>query len=403
MKPLKILVISSNLRIGGVERSLIGLLNALPSPQCEVALFLNSHDGEFMDMVPSSVRLLKAIPVYADLDRPIAHVLFSRRPWLAFARIIAKLVTCFRKLIGVGGDLAPRAALYCLPFMPPIPGEYDLALGFLRPHEILLYKSHAKVKAGWIHTDYTKVEIGFDHKFEIKTWSRLDAVVAVSEGVAEAFKKVIPSISNKVCVIENVLSSVIVRTEAAQLNVLSEMPVEAGVTTLCSVGRFAYPKGFDDAIKACVQLRKSGYNIRWYLIGYGPDEESLRQQVVLSGLQDVFVILGKRVNPYPYMAACDIYVQPSRYEGKSVCVREAQILGKTVIITAFPTAASQLENNVDGFITPCGPEGIAAGIAELLDNPAKALRLAQTAKARTYDNLDEVSKIIDLYIDHADV
>jgi glycosyltransferase involved in cell wall biosynthesis len=97
------------------------------------------------------------------------------------------------------------------------------------------------------------------------------------------------------------------------------------------------------------------------------------------------------------MAACDIYVQPSRYEGKSVCVREAQILGKTVLITAFPTAPSQLENNVDGLITPGGPDGIAAGIAKLIDNPELAQRLSQTTKSRTYDNLEEVSKVISLY------
>lgn len=397
MKPLKILVISSNLRIGGVERSLIGLLNALPSSQCEVTLFLNSHDGEFMGMLPAPVHLLQPIPVYADLDRPIVYVLFSRRPWIACARIVAKIVTWLRRLIGIGGELAPRATLYCLPFMPNIPGEYDLALGFLRPHDVLVYKSRAKVKAGWIHTDYTKVEAGFDHKFELKTWSGLDAAIAVSDGVAEAFKKAIPPIRDKVCVIENVLSSLLVRSEAAAFNVLAEMPLLAGVARLCSVGRFTFQKGFDDAIKACVILRNSGYKFRWYLIGYGPDEESLRQQIVLSGLQEIFVILGKRVNPYPYMAACDIYVQPSRYEGKSVCVREAQILGKTVLITDFPTASSQLENNVDGLITPGGPEGIAAGIAKLIDNPELAQRLSQTTKSRTYDNLEEVSKVISLY------
>ena len=63
-----------------------------------------------------------------------------------------------------------------------------------------------------------------------------------------------------------------------------------------------------------------------------------------------FVLAGKQMNPYPYIKACDIYVQPSRYEGKAVTVREAQILGKPVVITRFPTSSSQLEEGVDGII-----------------------------------------------------
>lgn len=74
-------------------------------------------------------------------------------------------------------------------------------------------------------------------------------------------------------------------------------------------------------------------------------------------------ILGKKENPYPYIRACDVYVQPSRYEGNCVAVREAQMLGKPVIITGYPTAESQLRNGIDGIIVPlenraCGEKSV---------------------------------------------
>lgn len=393
----RILVLSPNLRIGGVERSLLGLLEALLSQGHDVTLFLNSHDGEFLPLLPKGVKLLPSIPAYGDLDRPIARVLFSPRPWMAVARLTAKLVTAIRRLTGHPGDLAPRAAAYCLAFMPKVPGSYDIALGFLRPHEMLLDKVRATVKVGWVHTDYTTVETGTDGAYEALTWGRLDAIAAVSDDVARTFASAVPVNPAKIVVIENILSSSFVRSQADSCEVSGEMPMEPGVARLCSVGRFTHQKGFDLAIEAADRLRASGRRFRWYLVGYGPDEPMLRAAIDGAGLGGTVIILGKKTNPYPYMKACDIYVQPSRYEGKSVCVREAQMLGKPVLITNFPTAAAQLEHDVDGYITECGVEGIVRGLERLMDDPALARRLATCAAARSYENLGEVSKVIGLW------
>ena len=111
------------------------------------------------------------------------------------------------------------------------------------------------------------------------------------------------------------------------------------------------------------------------------------------GIQDQFVILGRRTNPYPYMAACDLYVQPSRYEGKAVTVREAQILGRAVLITDYPTARSQIQHGIDGYITPLGVDGLVEGIRALVADHGLRARLAAEAGARPYGNESEVEKI----------
>lgn len=87
------------------------------------------------------------------------------------------------------------------------------------------------------------------------------------------------------------------------------------------------------------------------------------QKITEAGMQERVIILGKKDNPYPYMRACELYVQPSRYEGKAVTVREAQLLGKPVVITSYATSASQLEDGVDGVVVPMDNAGCAAGIA----------------------------------------
>ncbi|WP_141487170.1 glycosyltransferase, partial [Bacillus cereus] len=87
---------------------------------------------------------------------------------------------------------------------------------------------------------------------------------------------------------------------------------------LITVARLSHAKGIDDAIYALRQLLDQGYDIEWYIVGYGPQEAELKLLIDKLGLQDKFVLLGKKINPYPYIKACDIYVQPSRYEGKAV-------------------------------------------------------------------------------------
>ena len=109
-----------------------------------------------------------------------------------------------------------------------------------------------------------------------------------------------------------------------------------------------------------------------------------------------FVLVGKRMNPYPYIRFCDIYVQPSRYEGKAVTVREAQILGKPVVITRFPTSSSQLEEGVDGIIVPNSVEEAAAALADFIKDRKKQQAIQAYLHAHHYGNEEEVNKLYDV-------
>ena len=113
-------------------------------------------------------------------------------------------------------------------------------------------------------------------------------------------------------------------------------------------------------------------------------------------MENRVVILGKKENPYPYIKACDLYVQPSRYEGKAVTVREAQMLCKPVVITRYATSASQLEDGVDGVIVPMDNEGCAEEIVQLLKDPEQMQRLSAACARRDYTNAGEVEKLYQL-------
>ncbi|GAB6122637.1 glycosyltransferase [Dysgonomonas termitidis] len=194
----------------------------------------------------------------------------------------------------------------------------------------------------------------------------------------------------KIIVIENILSVNFVREQA-----LLEKPKLDGQIKLLTVGRFCYPKAFDLAVRICAGLVDKGVPVKWYAIGYG-DEKPILDAIKEYNMQEHFIILGKRTNPYPYIAACNIYIQPSRYEGKAVTVREAQIIGKPVVITAFNTSESQLKNGFDGLIVPMNIEDAVSGIKTLIEDKSLQDKFRENMSARDYGNSKEVELVYKL-------
>lgn len=169
---------------------------------------------------------------------------------------------------------------------------------------------------------------------------------------------------------------------------------------LLSIGRFCTAKNYDNVPDIARKMKESGVaDLRWYIIGYGGDEALIRAKIKEAGMEEHVILLGKKENPYPYIKACDIYVQPSRYEGKSITVREAQILCKPVAVTAYPTAPSQIKDGIDGVIVPLDNEGCARGLADFIADTALQKRIVEYLRTHDYANISEVEKIYSLIPD----
>jgi glycosyltransferase involved in cell wall biosynthesis len=95
------------------------------------------------------------------------------------------------------------------------------------------------------------------------------------------------------------------------------------------------------------------------------------------------------------MKACDIYIQPSRYEGKAVTVREAQILAKPVVITDFPTSQSQLTHDFDGYIIPLENQVCAEALNQFISNKILQQKLIENCKQSDFSNRSEIGKIVE--------
>lgn len=399
MKP-RIFIAMHYMEIGGAETALVGLLNALDPARVDVDLFLYDHRGEMMQFIPEWVNLLPQIPKYSVLERPIVE-LVKRGFWgIAAARMWAKRISKVAykrsgsKLENNGGlDKMSKCTTPLLPKINPSM-TYDLAISFLTPHRIVAEKVKAKKKIAWIHTDYTRVWV--DAEDELKVWQKYDYVASISGDVTNTFLQVFPSLAPKIVEIENILSPTFVR-KRAELEDTDKEFRQTDKISLLSIGRYSEQKNYDNVPDICKRLiNKTKLNIKWYIIGYGGDEALIRQKIKEAGMEEHVILLGKRSNPYPYIKACDIYVQPSRYEGKSVTVREAQMLCKPVVVTNYPTAPSQIRSGIDGVIVPMDNEGCANGLAEVICNKPLQERIIAHLKTHDYGNESEVEKIYTL-------
>lgn len=393
----RIFIAIQYLEIGGAERALIGLLNSLDYTKYEVDLLVYRHSGEFMKFIPDEVNLLPEIKKYTTLSRPIKEIVKEGYIDIAIGRILAHLKNKrFNKKHQTKDSIAiyQYIASYTTPFMPSFykRGEYDLAISFLIPHNIVREKVLAKQYWAWIHTDYSYVDV--DVEYEYPVWNAFDKIISISEDVTKGFLSKFPTLAPKITIIENILSENFVRSQAEEKVDLSFLPSDC--IKFCTVARFSYPKAIDRAVYICKELVDRGINIYWYIVGYGSDEPMIREKIKETQMEKRFVLIGKKENPYPYIKATDFYIQPSRYEGKAVTVREAQILEKPVIITNYPTAHSQLNDGIDGVIVPDSIQGAADDIEAFLKDKEKQNCIIAYLKAHHYGNESEAKKIDNL-------
>lgn len=111
---------------------------------------------------------------------------------------------------------------------------------------------------------------------------------------------------------------------------------------------------------------------------------------------DRVILLGTKINPYPYIKNCDIYVQPSFTEGYCTTTVEAKVLCKPIVTTDAPGMREQFVSGENGLIVDAmTPEALAEGIRQLLDHPEMCEKFTNALKNESFDNAKEMQKLYD--------
>lgn len=387
MKKKILVIFTGSMDLGGVERSLIGLLESIDYDKYDVDLFLYEHRGPLFGMIDKRVNILPEVKELSCLRESFKEKLKNGCYYSAMCRLKDEFT---QRIKGhVNFDYSWQKIMR--KFAPELKIEYDLAVSFFIPFHFLLEKTHAKVKVGWVHTDHNAVAGNEkNRKYYFNMYKDLDKIVAVSDKCCESFAKVFPTLKSKLVTMENILPAEITKKLAEEPIDDERFKRENDEIVLLSVGRYCDAKNFDNVPEICSLIRQKGLNVKWYIIGFGPDRDLISSQIEKFNMSEYVIMLDKKDNAYPYMKNCDYYIQPSRYEGNCVCVHEAQTLNKPVIITKYATSSNQLNDGFDGVIVPMDIEGCADGIANIINNKELTNRLIENTKKTDFSNRDKI-------------
>lgn len=388
MKRKSIFFLIHSMTVGGVEKALLNLLSVIPLDQYDVHIGLLHKKGDYLNEIPSRVRVheIPCYDKYWDLinDPPLQSI----KKMIMQGDVVDALV---HFLLYVHYKLTANRYWfyrYIMRAEPKFPIVFDMAIAFAGPSQMMDYyichQVDALIKCGWIHFDVSK--FGIDKGMTRHLYKQYKRIFIVSEMAKVIFDRMFPQFREKTEVFHNVVSS----KQICELATLGEsFQDDFCGKRILTVGRISQEKGQIVAIQALKLLIDRGYNVRWYFVGEGVDMEHCINEVERLGLSDSVTFIGVKINPYAYMRDCDVYMQPSRHEGFCLTLAEALCFGNPIVATDFTGSQEQLKNRENGFVVGMSAEDIANGLE-------KGLLASKMSNVQDVDRTD-IQKLLQLF------
>ena len=244
----------------------------------------------------------------------------------------------------------------------------------------------ARVAAG-LPVVYTEHNLADSYRQPTRTLNRLTyrrnaATIAVSDAVAES----LTGYGADVAMIRNGVVCDVDATTATAAR--AELGLGGADPLVVHVGNIRPGKGHDTLIDTAALLREAP-GVPVTVISIGTEKHPGDLDRVRARAGDAVGFLGRRPDAVAFTAACDVYVNPADVEGLPVAVLEAMWLGRPIVATAVGGVPSVIHDGKTGLLVPPGdPAALAAAVASLLDDPARAARLGKSAARHAHAELD---------------
>ncbi len=371
----KILFVINTLGRAGAEKALTELLKRLNDNEYEVYLYVIMGQGELIHDIPSHVRVLNSR--YDDssvltaagrhqMAKKVCGAFFRNGSLFKKTGLLIKNMIVMAKSRRFSADkllwriLSEGAQRFDISF--------DLAVAWLEGASAYYVAEYVKAgkKVVFIHIDYESA--GYTRELDQGCYEDYDKIYTVSEEVRSHFLAFYPEYEGKTDVFHNIINKEEILRKAGEGGGFADG--YEGFRIL-SVGRLTWQKAYDVAIEAMKILKDKEYQIRWYVLGEGDQRKKLEKKIKKLDLQDDFRLLGAVDNPYPYYVQTDLYVQAGRYEGKSIAIQEAQVLGCAVIASDRSGNREQIVDGEDGMLCELSPEAVAESVEKLYRDEEK--------------------------------
>lgn len=394
-----ILFVINTLGRGGAEAALIAMLELIDQDKYDIDLYVMVGQGDLIHKVPDYVKVLnKKFDDHDVLDkagkkRLIWHLFEELLHVGSLTKNLPNIISNYRIMKKNNRVLYDKLLWRTISDSAPhFEKHYDLAVAYLEGASTYYVSDYVKAdkKACFVHIDYEMS--GYTRELDKGCFGNMDKIFTVSDEVKDAFLRVYPEYEDKTEVSYNIVNSEKIKERSEEPGGFEDSFDGRRILT---VARLNQQKALDVSIRAMKILLEKGYPLRWYVLGEGDQRNMLESLIRSLGMKEDFLLLGTRDNPFPYYRQCDLYVHCSRFEGRSIAIQEAQILGCPIIVSDCPGNRQQVIDKVNGLLVPFDEASIADAIEGLLNNTEFAKELGDNA-ALINNNSEDLPKLLNL-------
>ena len=311
----KILFTLVDLNVGGVQKTLVSILNNFDYQKYQVdIMLLDRKEDKLIELLPQNVSV-KYLSDYIKV--PVNKSIFYRIDKNISIKKILKL------------------------YQNKIPLEYDIAIafnGFNNYADLICASIKAKKRIIWVHNDfynvikYSRFPFIYNKMYQMmgKKFKYFDNIVVVCDEVSDTFNELYQNKYQECIKVINNYIDVKEIIEKSQLDTPYKLSDNFNIV---STGRLCKAKNFAKLIRIHKRLIDNNYKVNTCIIGDGEKRGDLEQLIDQYNLQDSFKLLGNQLNPYPIMKQGDLFVSTSLYESYGNTMIESLILGIPVIAT----------------------------------------------------------------------
>ncbi len=361
-----IVIRSGSLRMGGLERVLIEVLQNLNLEKYRVSLIIEDDSGDeniFLEDIPKNIdvyflkskEMIEKTHYHRMKKKNIFNkIMYNYLMYKEHKFVVKKTLEVMKKIEEKCGKVATFV-------------DYDW--GARRYIE----KIKVNKKIIWLHNSMPKM-LKKESKIKRfgKNLEKYDVVVAICDEMKEELQKTYKNISNKIVRIYNPFNFKRILNLSENKEELTEKELELIKDKyIVAVSRLdTKQKDYNTLIKGFKMAKEEGIEEKLYIVGDGPDRKKIEKLIEQNGLESEILLIGRKKNPYVWMKNSEFYVHSSNYEGLPTVLIEAMICGKIVISSNCPTGPFEiLKGGECGILFEIGKEKeLSKALIKLLKN-----------------------------------
>lgn len=372
---IKVLFRHRSMEMGGVEKVLLSIINHLDQDKFETTVLLNLNQGELRDEFPPHVKKITLAKGREEM---------SQNP-------LIQKVELFQRSIKLKKFMSQPALID----ENILKEKYDIEVAMTYNDFPLVLNSTNKEskKIGWFHSEINLK--GFEPLVPniLKSFPKFHHMVYCSQKIADLMHENHPTLDYpKESVITNAIPAEEIKIKA--LETVNDFP-KNHLPIFVSIGRLHTRKGYHTLMNAHARLIKDGFPHQIIIVGDGEEKQNLLHQRAELGAENTFLLLGNKMNPYPYLKNSDFFILPSKSEAWPLVLAEALILQKPTIATDCGDVADVLDHDKTGLLILHDEDEMYHAMKRFLTEPTLIKSFQENLKSidEKFDNQKIFKKI----------